>query len=198
MSDKCSTCSMSGSCDTGECPTRLPPGILSEYDLNRPLADGIAVWLEVSENEIERTSLEAVSKAHELDSGRVFGILFGDGEKRSLYGEAFEHGVDSLYHIRFPKLNEFHGNAYAEAIGDIIERVQPAALMIPSTDNGGVLMERISKMFRREFSPLKEFRGPFPVLVSVDPHEFTVKKEKGRKGTAMNVVPSSAVVSLIE
>jgi len=199
MSDKCSTCSMSNSCDSGECPTdRLPPGILSEYDLNRPVADGIAVWLEVSGNGIERTSLEAVGKAKELDKGRVFGILFGDSEKRSLYDEAFEHGVDTLYHIRFPRLNTFHGNAYAESIREIIERVQPAVLMIPSTDNGNVLMEKISKMFKRVFSVVSEFSGSFPVLVSADLHEFTAKKEEGRKGTVINVIPSSAVVSLIE
>jgi Electron transfer flavoprotein, alpha subunit len=198
MSDKCSTCSISGSCDSGECPTdRLPPGILSEYDLNRPVADGIAVWLETSVT-IGKVSLEAVSKAKELDRGRVFGILFGDGEKRTLYSEAFEHGVDTIYHIRSPELDVFNGDAYAQAIREITDRVQAAVLMIPSTDNGNVLMEKISKMFKREFSDLNEFRGPFPVLVRVNCNGLTAKKEIGRKGTAINVIPSDSVRSLIE
>jgi Electron transfer flavoprotein, alpha subunit len=198
MSDKCSTCSMSGSCDSGECPTRLPPGILSEYDLNRSVADGILVWLDVNDGVIEKTSLEAVSKAKELDNGRVFGILFGDGERRSLYSEAFEHGVDSLYHIRSPELNMFRKDAYAEGIKEIAERVQSAVLMIPSTENGNVLMKRISEIFKREFAGLRGSSGPFPVLVRINANEFTAKKEIGRKGTAMNVSPSEAVRSLIE
>ena len=187
---------MNDSCDSGECPTRLPEGMLSEYDLTRQATDGIAVWLE-STDSIGTVSLEAVGKARELDNGRVFGILFGDSEKRSLYSEAFEYGVDTIYHIRSPGLNTFRKDAYAEAIKEITEKVRSAALMIPNTDNGSILMDALSTIFGREFSDREELSGPFPALVCVHPGNG-VKRQEGRKGTAINVVPSEKVRSLIE
>ena len=191
MSDKCSTCSMNGSCDSGECPPRLPPGMLSEYDLNRSVADGIAVWLEVSQENIQRTSLEAVSKARELRLGRVFGILFGDGEKRSLYGEAFEHGVDSLYHIRSPKLNEFDADAYGNSIKKVADNTFCALLFIPHTDSGTLLSEVLSKKFGMAITSfgMEHDDGPFPKMMFVEQGEFKAISEKGRKGTVFNIIP---------
>ena len=191
MSDKCSTCSMNGSCDTGECQTRLPPGILSEYDLSTPVADGIAVWLELSGDRIRTTSLEAVSKAREMNTGRVFGIVFGDGGKRSVYSEAFEHGIDSLYHVRSPELNTFDPDAYGNSIKKLMNSIFPAVLFIPMTDDGLLLSETLSNRYGMTVVPFGHDQngGSYPKIMLIRKGEFKAVFEKGRKGTVFNIMP---------
>ncbi len=163
--------------------------MLSEYDLDRPIADGIMIWLEVSEDNhpnIEDTSLEVLSKVAEIYDGRIFGIVFGDIELKPLYKEAFLHGVDTLYHVRSNKL-KFDIGSYGDSIKEIVERVNPSVLMMSATERGNELATLLADMLGSTVSlDLRELTvneisvsGTNPKILTVRPGSFSISEPIG-------------------
>ena len=98
----------SGSCSTGGCSDdkdRLPPGMLSVYDLNQQTGLGTLIWAETREKDgevtIEPAVLEILGRIKEISDDRVFAMITGSAEIKPLYKILFGHGVDTLYHTRF-------------------------------------------------------------------------------------------------
>ena len=193
----CSKSCTQEQCSTGDCSTctsapRLPPGILSRYDIDGSTADGILVWAEVDDNEkIEPSVYEILGEARRLKAGRIFAVLFGDAEKKLLYSDLFEYGVDTIYHIRNGDLNPFRPNDYTMAIIDVTERTNPAMIMISGTVKGNELAPLIAKSLGAEY--LQDDKNiPItavspPKVLSFAPKTFKApEREVGRKGTAMN------------
>lgn len=224
MSERCqsgscpsrATCS-SGSCSTGSCPSdssspcssenRLPPGILAQYDLDKPTADGSLVWLETEDGsgtEIMRSVIEIIGKIKQLDAGRIFGVVFGDAERKNVYGEAFAYGVDTIYHIRNAELNSFYANTYAEAIADVTERVNPSLIAISSTERGKEVISKVAAKLNGNVVRCNDLKRSdkgeivvvsddpqipkaFPMIALIPQGSFTMpQREDGRKGTAIN------------
>ncbi len=145
---------MSG-CEGGSCstcgtddPNRLPPGMLKAYDLNQSTADGILVWTEVVEGpdgpRIDDSGAELIGAARNLTDGRVFAVVFGGTELKSLYGRLFGYGVDTLYHVREKSLERYSPEAYAECIASLMDRIVPAAVLIGATSRGREVAPRIA------------------------------------------------------
>ena len=189
---KCDSCSLSGTCDTNEYnDARLPPGMLSVYDIDKDTADGILVWLEIKEN-ITKTSLAALSEARKLNKGRVFGMIFGDGDLRRVYNEAFECGADTIYHVRSAKLDSFDADDYAHYFTDMVNRIRPMMILIPLSADGNALGDKLSISFNRKFIIFNErSEAPFPVLAYVKENMYEPTFEEGRTGTAINITPSN-------
>lgn len=212
--DPCSSGSCStGSCSTGSCgEDRLPPGMLSRYDLNAPVADGVLVWAEVSGGSVIGPVAELIGKARGLDAGRVFGVIMGDASRKAFYGELFEYGVDTLYHVRSADLNVFHPEAYSDAVSKVSERIAPAVILMAATPRGRELAPRVAASldagiaadctslemadgrmtatrpaYGGRVTAVVECRS-FPQMATVRPGTFPVpEREKGRKGTAVNI-----------
>lgn len=140
----CSSCSSCGSDD----PDRLPPGMLSVYNLNQSTADGILVWIE-TEGEgdgirMADVSEELLGAARSLSDGRVFGVVFGGTEVKTLYPRIFGCGVDTLYHVREKELETYRPEEYASCIVSLIKRIEPATVLIGATSRGRELAPRIA------------------------------------------------------
>lgn len=140
-----------GNCPTGSCEQsgecRLPPGMLSEYDLNAPTADGLMIWLEIKNDgsyDIEGSSIELLCKAREIYEGRIFGVVFGDVELKPIYNKAFAFGIDTLYHVKNKRLTEFHPEAYCQSLEGIAKRINPSIILMSATSRGIELAPRLA------------------------------------------------------
>ena len=150
MSD-CSggSCSSCSSCSSDD-PDRLPPGMLSRYNINESTADGTLIWVELVEGaegpHVSDVSAELIAAAKGMDDGRVFAVVFGGLEVKPLYSEIFGYGADSLYHVRERSLESYSPEAYAGCLASIVERVSPAVILIGSTSRGREVAPRLAAM----------------------------------------------------
>lgn len=206
----------SGSCSDGTCGTdgvRLPPGMLSHYNLNQSVADGTLVWIEILRTDgvpaVAEVSAEIISRVRSAVDGRIFGVVFGHNELKPLYDEIFSLGVDTLYHVKDERLRVFHPEAYCESLIDICERVVPAAVLMGSTPRGRELAPRIAASLDTGLvadcialeadgrslvmtSSYSRIAGgsivcdAFPQMATVAEGAFgNAHREKGRKGTVI-------------
>ncbi len=143
------------SCSSGSCSTKpndgLPPGMLQKYRLNVDRSDGFLVWIETeydSEGNIRVCDhcKELLGKIREMDKGRsrVWGAIFGHLELKSLYGELYSYGVDTLYEVHDRSLSTFHPEAYADNLAQIIIRTEPAVVLFGATPRGRELAPRVA------------------------------------------------------
>ena len=131
----------SGSCSSGGCSDdkdRLPPGMLSVYDLNQQTGLGTLVWAETVKDDdsisLHPCVLEILGKITDISDDRIFAMMVGGPELKPLYKVLFEHGVDTVYHIR--GIRDYSVGAYAEALADLSQRVNPMSLIVPGTPRG--------------------------------------------------------------
>ena len=129
-----------GSCSTGGCSDdkdRLPPGMLSVYNLNQQTGLGTLIWAETiidgGSVTIHPAVFEILGKIRDISDDRIFAMITGSVDIKPLYRELFEHGVDTLYHIRGKDMETYRPEAYAEALADLSDRVNPMSIIIPGT-----------------------------------------------------------------
>ena len=153
MGDCSSGSCSSGSCSTGSCSNdkdRLPPGMLSVYDLDQQTALGTLIWAETvcdkDEITIHPTVFEMLGKITEISDDRIFAMAVGSISIKPLYKELFEHGVDTLYHIRNRELWTFDPKGYAEVLADVSSRVNPRLILIPGTSAGKDIASYLSEI----------------------------------------------------
>ena len=204
MKGSCSSCS-SGTCQpSSDKPSedRLPPGMLECYDITKECADGVIVLIEANRS-ISDDSKKALGKAKGLNTGRVFGMLFGPSDLRSVYQDAFAYGADTIYHFR-SKDSKIDIKEYVKAFAEVSDRIHPLLLMMPSTKKGAEIAAAISsssKVMMNECTDMrwvgneficsiegaeKEVGGRLPVLVVLKSGSLPMpEKEDGRKGTAI-------------
>lgn len=121
--------------------------MLSKYDLNASVAEGLMIWLEVRNDGsfgIENSSLETLCKAAEIYEGRIFGVVFGDTELKPMYEKIFSLGVDTLYHVKDKRLKEYHPEAYCNALKAIAERINPLIILAGATLRGSEVLPRLA------------------------------------------------------
>ena len=134
----------SGSCSTGGCSDdkdRLPPGMLSVYNLNQQTGLGTLVWAETVRDgdsiSIHPAVLEILGKIKSISDDRIFAMITGSVEIKPLYKTLFEHGVDTIYHIRNKDMETYRPETYAECLADLSDRVNPMSIIIPGTPEEG-------------------------------------------------------------
>ena len=116
----CESCS-SGSCSTNS-KDGLPPGMLQKYKLNIDRSDGFLVWIETETDEEGRPRMcgycrELLGRIREMDGGRsrVWGVIFGHLELKSLYPEIYACiGCNACTKACTQSLNVMQYIAYAQ------------------------------------------------------------------------------------
>lgn len=152
----CSTCS---SCSTGDGrdDNELPPGMLDRYDLDQSTADGVLVWLEVLHcpegPRISDCSMQALSRASGINEGRTYAVIFGGQDLKPLYPSVFGCGAGTIYHVRDKGSECYDSNVYSITVCDIIDRVVPSAVILPASERGTQLAEKISEILGVELNP---------------------------------------------
>ena len=211
---------MSG-CEGGSCatcpssdPDRLPPGMLRHYDINQSTADGTLVCIETEEKDgvpiVSAASTELAAKASEMTDGRVLGVVFGGPEIKALYSELFGYGIDTLYHVRDKRIETtYMPEAYADCIGEIAARTEPAVILFPATQKGREVAPRLAATLhagltadctdlrmdgRKLIATRPAFGGTliadiacvgFPQMATVRPGAFPRPEKKEGEGTAI-------------
>lgn len=216
MSSNCSTCSSKGTCDekddsdsctTGTCSggVRLPPGMTSIYNLDGAVERGTLIWAEVdnssSEPRLSETVLQIINKSKSLWEERIFAVLMGPAEYRALADILFQHGVDTVYHVRGREAAFFDAVAYAESMKEIIDRVKPAAIFFGSSPRAQELAPRLAasipcglaadctdlKAKGRHLQMIRPvYQGKFMAIIESDtlPQMATIRPEVFQKGEA--------------
>ncbi len=120
----------------------LPPRVSKDHR-------GIAVFIEVMEDQGARVSWELVGKARELARSldtRVLGLLVGSGVE-SIAAEAVAHGCDEVHVIDHPRLKNYLSAPFGKALADLCEDLRPEILLMGAThlgrDLAGVVATRL-------------------------------------------------------
>lgn len=204
-----------GSCSSGSCggddKDRLPPGMLSRYNLNQETGLGTLIWAERDGDALDGSVPELIGMIKDDSDDRIFAMITGDVSIKPLYNELFSYGVDTLYHIRCREMESFDASSYSEAMKDLADRIDPAVILVTATENGKALIGKIAEYYRRPVLencasirmegntlvvtrdvPDQNFKETdvhikFPILATVRPgsHE-KAEKEEGRHGTAIS------------
>ena len=204
MGDCSSGSCSSGSCSSGSCSNdkdRLPPGMLSVYNLDQQTALGTLIWAETVGDEeisIHPTVFEMLGKITEISDDRIFAVAVGSIAIKPLYKELFEHGVDTLYHIRNRELWTFDPKGYAEVLADVSSRVNPRLIVLSGTSAGKDVASYLSEIIGSdavyEIDPSSADKvmsenttDRYPKILIVRPGTFTPKEPvHGRTGTVIS------------
>ena len=111
---------------------------------------GISVFIEQDNGELERASLEILTRASELGkkfNEEVLGILLGH-ELDNLIREVSRYGADKLVVVEHPDLRHYNSDAYTETMAYIINKYRPRYLLLPATRNSRDLAGRLAVKFR--------------------------------------------------
>ena len=168
--------------------------MLSVYNLNQETGLGTLIWAEtVTDGDsvrIHPAVFETLGRIREISDDRIFAMITGTVEIKPLYRELFEHGVDTLYHIRGSDMVEYRPEAYAEALADLADRVNPMSIIIAGTPRGNEVASHTAELLNTAFSAdrtdLSETGngGKHPHIISIRPGIFKPKEpEKGREET---------------
>ncbi|MGC9179336.1 MAG: electron transfer flavoprotein subunit alpha/FixB family protein [Vulcanisaeta sp.] len=111
---------------------------------------GIFVFIEQDNGELERASLEVLTRAGEL--GRrfnedVLGVLLGH-ELRDMAKESSRYGADKLIIVDHPDLRHYNSDAYTEVMTYLVNKYRPRYLLLPATRNSRDLAGRLAVRFR--------------------------------------------------
>lgn len=209
MSDCGSGSCSTGSCSTGSCSNdkdRLPPGMLSVYDLNQQTGLGTLIWAETvtdgSKVTIHPAVFEILRRIREISDDRIFAMITGTVDIKPLYKELFEHGVDTLYHIRGASMVEYRPDAYADALSDLSERINPMSIIIADTPRGREVASLTASILKTGLTTdctqiSMDERGLVtnpasasvrqPLIVTIRPGVYNSKApETGRTGTVIS------------
>ncbi|MCV9386231.1 electron transfer flavoprotein subunit alpha/FixB family protein [Reichenbachiella ulvae] len=102
----------------------------------------ILVFIEISEGEIKKTSLEAISYASNIESG-VTAIAFGEASEENLK-VAGKAGASKVLHVSDDKYNEANIQAYASAIAKAAESEGAETIVLANSSLGDPVAARLS------------------------------------------------------
>ena len=111
---------------------------------------GISVFIEQDNGELERASLEVLTRAGELGrrfNEEVLGILLGH-ELKDVAKESSRYGADKLIVVDHPDLRHYNSDAYTDAMTYLINKYRPRYLLLPATRNSRDLAGRLAVRFR--------------------------------------------------
>lgn len=96
---------------------------------------GVSVYIEQSDGEVEHVSLELLGAGRELADKlnvKLSGILVGNNVKH-LTGTLFEHGADIVYVVDDPVYEQYRSEAYQHAVVFVAEKYKPEILLFGAT-----------------------------------------------------------------
>ena len=106
----------------------------------------IAVYLEIRDGKIKKSSLEALSEAGRRagDLGVPAAAVLVGGAVAGLAQAAFDLGVSKVYVIEDPGLEAYSSQAFAAALADFAGREKPRGLFFAATAMGKDLAPRVA------------------------------------------------------
>ncbi len=107
---------------------------------------GIMAYLEHSNNQLERVSLEILGKAHELAvklATDVSGVLLGHNVSH-LASEAIQFGADKALVADSPALAQYTTEAFCNVLSEIVRNRRPEILLLGATHDGRDLAGRLA------------------------------------------------------
>ncbi|MBO7238146.1 MAG: 4Fe-4S binding protein, partial [Elusimicrobiaceae bacterium] len=144
------SCTMCGAC-VSACPVQalsLPAAGAVQKDLSA--YKGVWVFAEVTDDgksqKIRPVSLELLTKGRELADQlgqELCAVILGQGIVKFM-AELSSYGADKIYAVNGPAYREYNTAAYAHAMGTLIKKYNPAAVLFPSTFVGRDLAPRLA------------------------------------------------------
>lgn len=108
------------------------------------MAKKIVVFAEVKHGEIRKVSFEAIAVAKNIvQDGQVVGLLLGD-EGDALADELIHYGADRVIVAKNEQINAFNGDAYTQAIIQVLESENPDGFIAGHTSIGKEITPRIA------------------------------------------------------
>lgn len=108
------------------------------------MAKKIVVFAEVKHSEIRKVSFEAIAVAKNIvQDGQVVGLLLGD-EGDALADELIHYGADRVIVAKNEQINAFNGDAYTQAIIQVLESENPDGFIAGHTSIGKEITPRIA------------------------------------------------------
>ncbi len=144
INQKCNIC---GAC-VDACPMdainikkerKKPEVSISEYE-------GLWVFAEQKEGEVQEVSYELLGKGRELADKRgclLSSVLLGHNVKEEAQ-KLIKHGADRVYLIDDPELEHFKDEPYAEVLSYLIEQEKPEMILMGATTIGRAFASRVA------------------------------------------------------
>ncbi len=201
---------MSGGCSDGSCSSdndRLPPGMLSEYDLAQDTGLGSLIWTETENEVISESTMKLIGKMKKISDDRIFVMLTGPADIKPLYDILFSYGADTIYHFRSKQLENYNSVLYADALADLSGRINPMCILFPAGRKGSEIAEYLGRKLERPVDidctdisvvsnrlqtegsgsvPMFRKHGKLPIIATVITESFdSVTPVNGRKGTVI-------------
>ncbi len=105
----------------------------------------VMIYAEVFHGELHRSSLELSALCRKLadESGGIASAILIGGSLQTLASELTSYGMDKVYVVEEPRLQDFKPEAYAAAIEQICREVSPLILLFGHTLHGVDLAPRL-------------------------------------------------------
>lgn len=179
--------------------------MLSEYDIDADTGLGTLVFIEISKESVSMHTAKMLSELRKITDDRIFGVMFGPDEIKSLYDTVFSYGVDTLFHVKCDFDSDI--DAMSDTMKDISDRINPMAICISGTEKGNILAEktafRLGKPLMRngteitiengminsnaeiDFVPMFNKHNRFPAVMTFKPDSFAELIKNRRTGTVI-------------
>ena len=146
----CKTC--------GICARKGPEGVMKLIEveegpkINKDEWRGIAVFMELEQENVHPVSFELIGKAKELAqviNHPVYAILIGCPEQVNKYSDLIlEYGVDKVFIYEDKRLHDFNVERHARCVEDFVTKVKPSVILFGGTPLGRSFAPRIASHFR--------------------------------------------------
>jgi electron transfer flavoprotein alpha subunit len=106
----------------------------------------ILAFIESDGNELDDASAEALTFGRKLaeEAAGPFHALFVGAEEPPDLAEIAEFGITTLHHARDERLDAFAPAAWARALTDVTEQLEPQVVIAPGTDHGNEVMAHVA------------------------------------------------------
>jgi electron transfer flavoprotein alpha subunit len=106
----------------------------------------ILVFMEVRENEIKKSSLEALSEAHRKvqDLGTEAASVLIGHNLEALADRVFLFGASRVYLLENPLLSQYSPEGFAQALSLLVDEVKPEGIFFSATSMGKDLAPRLA------------------------------------------------------
>lgn len=146
----CKTC--------GICAKKGPKGVIELIEIedavkiNKDEWKGLAVFIELEQENVHLVSFELIGKAKELAkviNHPVYAILIGSKAQVEKYSDLIlEYGVDKVFIYQDEQLKDFNVERHARCVEDFIEKIKPSVVLFGGTSLGRSFAPRISAHFK--------------------------------------------------
>ncbi|QHA92808.1 electron transfer flavoprotein subunit alpha/FixB family protein [Bacillus sp. N1-1] len=108
------------------------------------MAKKVLVFAEARDNELRNVSFEAIGAGKEIAAGgEVIAAIAGENVS-SLTDQLFHYGADRVIKVEDEKLKNYTSDGYGQAFLQIVESVDPDAILMPHTSMGKDLAPRLA------------------------------------------------------